>query len=101
MSYSSSVCGFLDGRPALFYDLFVEPLLLCRVCLLQWLAPSNRHLQSAEELDQWNPPNKHPPLYSMCSVPETIRRFQELYSSDQWREVLHRVRAAHTIIAIH
>ena len=33
-------------------------------------------------------------------VPETIRGFQELYSSDQWREVLHEVRATHTILSL-
>ncbi len=100
MSHGFLVCGFLDGRPVLFYDLFVEPFLLCRVCLLLWLAGSNRHLQSAEELDQWDPFSKHPPPNPIYPVPKTILGFKELYSSYQWREVLRRVRAAHTISTV-
>ncbi len=75
MSHSFLVCRFLDGRPVMFYDIFIGPPLLRRMCLFQWLAGPNHHLQSAEELDQWNHPNKHTSLYSIYSVPETIRGF--------------------------
>jgi hypothetical protein len=100
MSHCSLVCGFLDGGPVVFYDLFVDPLLLYRMCLLQWLAGSNCRLQSAEKLDLWNTFSKRSLPYSIHSVPETVRGFQELYSSDQWWEVLCWVRAPHLIIVV-
>ena len=59
----------------MFYDLFIEPLVLCRVSLLRWLAGSDHHLQSTKQLDQWNPLDKHSALYSIYPVPETIRGF--------------------------